>query len=229
MMKKILIYGLLGCLPIMVGAADPAEMRQAEKQLDAAADKLARQQTENRELEKQIQVIHNTQQYLLTGKKPAATPETGNAIAVETFDGSTPLTKFWSKVPAWADYDNGALLINVTDSQAQTNTRIYFPLPASVIAGKKLKVSVKFKAENITKPPQHYLGSQFYLSCNRGGGKDFGKGITNSFGSWDWNAASFEVDVPFGIADANIIMGMQGVTGKIWFKNLKVEIIEGSK
>ena len=88
------------------------------------------------------------------------------------------------------------------------------------------RFSAQIKAENISKPPAGHLGGKFGLMVSRNDGKTEWPAATIGGGSFDWKQVSFTADIPYGVRSVAIMLGLQGVTGRILFRDLKVEYAE---
>ena len=45
-------------------------------------------------------------------------------------------------------------------------------------------------------------------------------------GSFDWTEQRFRQEIPFGVKNVVLVLGLQGATGTVYFKDLKVEVLE---
>lgn len=114
----------------------------------------------------------------------------------------------------------------VIDSDGKGNPVILLWLKTDDVAGEKVKFTVWAKAENISKPTAHHLGGKFGLMMKDNNGKTQWPAAFVGGGSFDWKPLCFTADIPYGVQSVAIMLGMQGVTGKILFRNLKAELVE---
>lgn len=92
--------------------------------------------------------------------------------------------------------------------------------------GKKLKLSINVKADKVSNPKKHYLGIKFmlYLTIN---GKKLYPGAKGGGGTFNWKTLTFSYDVPFNVPDTALLhLGLQGVTGTVYYRDLKITAIE---
>ena len=89
-----------------------------------------------------------------------------------------------------------------------------------------MRFTVLVRAENISKPSAGHLGGKFGLMVTGGNGKVDWPAATIGGGSFGWKPVSFTTDIPYGVRSVAILLGLQGVTGKIQFRDLKAELAE---
>ena len=119
-----------------------------------------------------------------------------------------------------------ALVVVYPASDGKTNPCLLLWLKTDDVAGAKVRFSAQIKAENISKPPAGHLGGKFGLMVSRNDGKTEWPAATIGGGSFDWKQVSFTADIPYGVRSVAIMLGLQGVTGRILFRDLKVEYAE---
>jgi hypothetical protein len=175
-----------------------------------------------------VQAIEKQQE-----NQPSAIPEkinvgTAKVILESKFDSSDSLIGFdranqkWNKIVDMPD-GSKALCFEVVDKTP--NTIILRWIEIKKVAGAKLKCSVEVKGDGMSKPPLHYLGGKFQLLIGTAKGTQYADAPIGG-GTFDWKEIKFTADIPFDAKSLCIGLGMQGVTGKIYFRNLKITTAE---
>lgn len=96
----------------------------------------------------------------------------------------------------------------------------------AVPEGATLLLSVKMKAENVARlKPLSFTGTKFMLMVTKDG-KTVWPEVAPQQGSFDWTEQSFRQEIPFGVKNVVLVLGLQGATGTVYFKDLKVEVLE---
>ena len=89
------------------------------------------------------------------------------------------------------------------------------------IAGKRITLSAEVKRD--VKVYQKWQGGKLMVSVKHASGKYDYFGIYMEPGSFDWKTLSESFDIPQDIVSANLFLGLQGGTGVIRYRNLKLE------
>ena len=145
----------------------------------------------------------------------------------QRFDHSfliAPADREFASIQTLAD-GKPALVINMPKRKKEGNPILLVGLKTDDLAGAKVKFSIQVKAENISKPQANFHGGKFGLMLTDNRGTTWPDAFIGG-GSFDWKTLSFTVDIPYGVQSAAVVLGMQETTGKIMFRNLKVEIVE---
>ena len=94
-------------------------------------------------------------------------------------------------------------------------------LETTRIAGKRVSLSADVKRD--IKVYQKWQGGKLMLSVKLASGKYDYFGIYMEPGSFGWKTLSKSFDIPQDIVSANLFLGLQGGTGVIRYRNLKLE------
>lgn len=141
-------------------------------------------------------------------------------------DGGAEL-KNWNreadKVAHFVPVENGgaALEIRLDNPVGNHVYGISRSIDAAKIAGKRVTLSADIKRE--TKVYQKWQGGKFMLSVKHADGKYDYYGFYLEPGSFGWQKFAKSFDIPQDIVSANLFLGLQGATGVIQYRNLKVE------
>jgi hypothetical protein len=118
-----------------------------------------------------------------------------------------------------------ALRIVVGTSEEKKDRRVGLGLPIEKLVGKKLRCTVLAKGEAISKPPVHWGGGKFQLWV-RTPEKSYWPAATIGGGTFDWKPLEFFYDVPFDATAVTLFLGLEKVSGTIYFRDLNVQVVE---
>lgn len=118
-----------------------------------------------------------------------------------------------------------ALCIVVGADEDKKDRRVGFPLPADQLGGMRLRCTVKAKGENISKPPVQWGGGKFQLWVKTPE-KSYWPDAGIGGGTFDWRPLTFFYDVPFDATAITLFLGLEKVSGSIYFRDLRVEVVE---
>lgn len=98
------------------------------------------------------------------------------------------------------------------------------PLEAAQIAGKRLRVSARIRAENVSTPPNPWNGVKCMLQLV---GKTDTRWPQKNLpgGSFDWQSVVYVCEVPVDCQQAFLVLGLEQVSGVAWFDDVSIEII----
>ena len=118
-----------------------------------------------------------------------------------------------------------ALRVIVDPAETKRDRRVVFPLPTARLVGAKLRCTVLAKGEKISKPPVHWGGGKFQLMVKTSG-KTQWPAASIGGGTFDWKQLSFAYDVPYDAHSISLMLGLEKVSGTIYFRDLRVESVE---
>lgn len=118
-----------------------------------------------------------------------------------------------------------ALRVVVGPDEEKKDRRVGIPLPADQLGGTRLRCTVLAKGEGISKPPVQWGGGKFQLWV-RTPEKSFWPDAGIGGGTFDWKPLVFFYDVPFDASAVTLFLGLEKVSGTIYFRDLKVETVE---
>jgi len=98
-----------------------------------------------------------------------------------------------------------------------------FEVPAQKIAGQLVTVRAQVKAEGVSKPPQPWNGIKVMLVLETESGKQYPQ-LDLPAGTFDWRMDTKLLRIPKGITKATLNVGLEQVSGKAWFDNLRVSV-----
>lgn len=152
----------------------------------------------------------------------------GEVIYKIDFNNKTERSK-WIVEPfaKWVQRGNGStfLMVDVSPSQGKKSNMIRMPLDKKQLCGTKLLFRCMAKAQNVTKPSYPYLGVKYMLYFKTKNG-EFWENENNVYGTFDWKELYFLAEIPKDVDDAQLFLGLQGSSGKVWFDKLSVIILD---
>lgn len=217
-MTKIAFLLLLGA---SIVSADELEVnKELAKNVEVKQKLLRKQREKNKKLKQKIAVLTETENRITTTKKDKVQKKSiRKLLYFNPLDGSRKIDKFGSSnKAAFAKYENSTLLIENNDPKSRKNICGKW---LAVPEGKKISFSVLVKAENVN-------GAQikFGLMINNSKGKQNWPSAKIGTGTFDWHKVSFSTEVPFGVDRCLLFYGLESGTGKVYFRDIKVEIIK---
>jgi hypothetical protein len=217
-MLKIIIVLLFG---ISIVSANELDVnKQLKKVVKTKQEQLFRKQKKNRRAQKEIAVLTKTIDKI-NGIKTNEKQTIKKILYFNPLDGSRKIEKYGSssKLP-FAKYVNSTLLIESCKPQTGKKRTVcgrWLKVPE----GKTIVFSIWVKAENVT-------GTQikFGLMISNGKGKYKWPAANVGAGSFDWYKVSFSTVIPFGAKRCLLMYGLEKGIGKVYFKDLKMEVID---
>jgi endoglucanase len=96
-------------------------------------------------------------------------------------------------------------------------------LPAAQMRGYLVYVAGMVKAENVSEKPQSWNGIKLMLPMTAGSGKLYPQ-ATIGVGTFDWQRFVFPVRVPDDATEIALHLGLEAVTGRVWFDDIKITV-----
>ncbi len=160
----------------------------------------------------------------------AAPPRPGDVVFRSDFD--TPKEReAWSEAgfARWREGYKGttSLCVTVPSDQAKGGNMIQLPLDLTRYRGCRLLFECMARAENVTQPPQPYLGVKFMLHYRSESSGPFWRNQNGVFGSFDWRKLRFAALIAHDATGGRIELGLQDSSGKAWFDAIKVTVFKG--
>jgi hypothetical protein len=164
--------------------------------------------------------------YLLTIPSPppaeAATLARGHDYFRADFEGADAL-RGWAGLGVLAPGRGGghALLVERSAGSAKGSTTVQRRLPVEQMRGYMVYFSAQIKAENISAKPKPWNGIKFAAPIVAASGKQFPEAKIDA-GTFDWRRATFAVRVPDDAQSMSLALGLESVTGKVWFDDVRL-------
>lgn len=109
------------------------------------------------------------------------------------------------------------------DSRSGGPTTIHVRLPAELLRGCSLRASGMVKAENVSAKPNPWNGIKFMLAMQTPDRKLWPQASLET-GTFDWQRAVMTVKVPADATAITLTLGLEQVTGKVCYDNLKIVV-----
>lgn len=110
------------------------------------------------------------------------------------------------------------------ENKIGASTMMSFDLPASMLRGAKIKVEAQVKAENVAQPPKSWNGIKLMLHTTGPSGQNWPQAPIDE-GTFDWKTARFVATVPNDAEKAELSLGLELVSGKVWFDDVKITVV----
>ena len=153
--------------------------------------------------------------------KVKTTPES-NVILSADFENDSPL-KGWSGVAMLDTGYKSVHSMRIESKPGGHGTALDFILPIDKLRGCLVIVSAMVRAENVSKPPQSWNGIKLMMPITTPGSTVYPQGKVG-VGTFDWMRVSCAVRVPMDATSASLHLGLEEVTGTVWFDNVRVVV-----
>lgn len=147
----------------------------------------------------------------------------------ETFDSGNAAV--WSgMVPEYVDHNGGLALkissVNAYASEASSepsSRKVFAKLDPDLIRDKRIKLTAKVKANDISSPLKPHYGIKVMLEYVTDVDKQY-RQIVFDEGTFDWSTFHVVIDVPSDVESARLHLGLEGVTGEVAFDDIEIEV-----
>jgi hypothetical protein len=121
-------------------------------------------------------------------------------------------------------YNSGhALAIERPAGATGGGPRFQVSLPAEALRGCRLNCTARVKAEGVSLRPNHWNGIKYMLAIESPSGDTWPQ-APFAAGSFDWQRVYFTVSVPRDATRVTLYLGLENVTGKVWFDDVVISI-----
>ena len=152
-----------------------------------------------------------------TADTPASV--TASVLLQEKWDGNSTLD--WAPSPKIIE-QKGARALEINAETANGFHAFSANLPIAKYKGKKLLICTRVKGENVSEKPKSFNGIKLMLMVlNTEGAKDYPQASLPT-GTFDWQDVKWSVSIPENAVSARISLGLEEVSGKVWFDSIKI-------
>jgi hypothetical protein len=147
----------------------------------------------------------------------------GHVFFQTDFEGPSALTG-WSGgnlEPGWQSRQ--ALVLESPAESKPLGAITSLTLPVEAMRGCLVYGSAMVKAENVSAKPNPWNGIKLMAALDGPDGKAWPQAPLG-VGSFDWKKASFSFRVPANATKLTLVLGLEQVTGKVWFDNVKLTL-----
>ena len=99
------------------------------------------------------------------------------------------------------------------------------PVDLSGLDGRQLIFTIRAKAENVSSPSAHFRGVKFMLNYTDAFGKKYNRQPYKVSGTFE-KELKIIADMPSGVRDGKLFLGLQDVTGKVTFDLSSLKVSE---
>lgn len=151
--------------------------------------------------------------------------QSGDVVFEANFDGDDAF-KGWSGSvkPGPGFQSRQSLYVEQEADPSNTFNAVSMALPADQLRGCDLLVSGMVRAENISRKPKPYFGVKFMAPIVTDNGDKLWPNQQFGIATFDWTTVNFLVHVPYDVKQISLCLGLQEVTGKAWFDDIKVTV-----
>jgi hypothetical protein len=149
-----------------------------------------------------------------------ASAASGNVILSLDFDGPD----------AAAGVRNGRLVAGVGGGRALLierdsagSTSETYSVAAERIAGQRITIRARVKAEGVSRPPNSWNGIKVMLVLETNGAKEYPQ-VPIPRGSFAWREFVHVMRVPAGVDKATLVLGLEAVSGRAWFDDVSISL-----
>ncbi|MCY2951407.1 MAG: cellulase family glycosylhydrolase [Planctomycetota bacterium] len=148
----------------------------------------------------------------------------GQVLFQSDFESPATLAA-WHPAPTLADGFNSkqSLLVQLPPNSSQPSAIVLATLPVENMRGCTLYCSAMIRAQAVTDKPKPWHGIKFMVPIDAPSGKSWPQAALDT-GSFDWKHLSFAVRIPSDATAVSLCLGLEAVTGKVWFDDIKITI-----
>jgi hypothetical protein len=146
----------------------------------------------------------------------------GHEFFATDFEGADALKGWSGQARLESGFRGGqALCVTRPAGSPQGLTVINLPLPVERMRGYLVHFSAMIKAEGVSAKPRPWNGVKFMAPIVSESGRDWPAAET-PLGTFDWRRFTFAARVPDDAKSISLTLGLELVTGKAWFDDVRV-------
>ncbi|OGV62706.1 MAG: hypothetical protein A3K19_24375 [Lentisphaerae bacterium RIFOXYB12_FULL_65_16] len=151
-------------------------------------------------------------------------PRVGDVVFQTDFEAPEALTGWSSPSQLGPGYQSArSLFVERPAGSSVGSTIVQMPLPVEKVRGCLLHFSGMVKAENVSEKPASWNGVKFMAPIVAPSGNAWPQGGIG-VGTFDWQHVIFAVRVPDDVTSLSLYLGLESVTGKVWFDDIKITV-----
>lgn len=117
----------------------------------------------------------------------------------------------------------GALSVELKPGTTETASIVSVALPAEAMRGYLVRGSARVRAEGVSARPNPWNGIKCMLALETPDRKLWPQAEIGT-GTFDWRRVAFTVRVPTNARSARLVLGLEQVTGKVWFDDVTFDV-----
>lgn len=154
---------------------------------------------------------------------PALLPR-GHAYFQADFEGTNALQGWNGAARVEGGHPTGqALIVASESSRTPPTSLVSVVLPAEAMRGYLVRGSAMVRAEDVGSPPNSWNGIKCMLAIETPDRKLWPQAEAGS-GTFDWRRVGFTVRVPTNATKATLVLGLEQVSGKVWFDDVNIRV-----
>ncbi|MEJ0000611.1 MAG: SGNH/GDSL hydrolase family protein [Verrucomicrobiota bacterium] len=164
----------------------------------------------------------------LTGQAPPPMPAASapavaasDALFTETWNGASGLD--WNPAPSVKSVD-GKSVLEVTLTEPNGRSFLDANLPVDKIKGRTLEIETRVKGQDISPKPNKWNGIRVGLKLQNAEGQINYPQLHLQDGTFDWSDAKWTFDVPDNVVAAQVVLGLENVTGTVDFDSVRISV-----
>lgn len=151
-------------------------------------------------------------------------PRLGRVVYETDFEAARTL-EGWAPTPRLDAGHASAHAVYIERSDAAGPSAVISrTLPAADVRGQVLTCSAWIRAENVSQKPQSWNGIKFMMPIETPSGNQWPQARIGT-GTFDWTRVAFAVRVPPDAERVSLVLGLEAVTGKVWFDDVRIAVV----
>ncbi len=146
----------------------------------------------------------------------------GDILYSEAFDGTNTLKHWIGPAKLAPGFAQGKSLA-IESSESQKSAVASCRVPLEACRGCTVRGTAMIRAENVSPKPNSWNGIKFMLVLQGPDGTSYPQAPLET-GSFEWRRAAFSTRIPPDVTNASLVLGLENVTGKAWFDDVKVTV-----
>lgn len=122
------------------------------------------------------------------------------------------------------DDGNRVLYVARSADAQQGSATVQVPLPVEQIRGHIVHFAARVRAEEISSKPQPWNGVKFMAPWTTAADEPQWPSVHLEDGSFGWRTVAFRVAVPPDAKSMSLVLGLEQVTGQVWFDDIQVSV-----
>jgi hypothetical protein len=98
------------------------------------------------------------------------------------------------------------------------------PVDVARFKGTQVLVEADVKAENVGRPATRWNGIKMQLHFTRATGEQVWANQEDQYGTFTWRKQRLLAWVPADVQSAELLLGLEGSTGRVWFDNITLRV-----
>ncbi|MHB8970707.1 MAG: glycoside hydrolase family 5 protein [Pirellulaceae bacterium] len=160
-----------------------------------------------------------------TWAQPAASLPRGHVFLQTDFESPDALQPWSGSAGQIVGDQNGhVLLVERPVGSPSGSATVQIALPVEPMRGYVVDFTARVKAENVQGKPNPWNGVKFMAPWTRANGDTNWPAEQFEEGSFAWRPVAFRVTVPRDAQQISLVLGLELVTGKVWFDDVRVTV-----